>query len=125
MTPTGDSRLARALDRTSDAAFVIDPAADRFLAASAAGCGMLGYSLEALLATPVSQIHAGELPQLQDVVGRVLRDGHGSTVTLTCRRSSGTCVPAEMTLWAFRDEDGRVVVVALVRDRSEHRAHGR
>jgi hypothetical protein len=30
-----------------------------------------------------------------------------------------------MTLWAFRDEDGRVVVVALVRDRSEHRAHGR
>ena len=73
----------------------------------------------------ISQIHAGELPQLQDVVGRVLRDGHGSTVTLTCRRSSGTCVPAEMTLWAFRDEDGRVVVVALVLDRSEHRAHGR
>ncbi len=82
-------------------------------------------TIEALLATPVSQIHAGELPQLQDVVRGVLRDGHGSTVTLTCRRSSGTCVPAEMTLWAFRDEDGRVVVVALVRDRSEHRAHGR
>ena len=125
MTRSGESRLARALDRTVDAAFVIDPAEDRFLAASAAGCGMLGYSLEALLARPVSQIHAGEVPQLQDVVGRVLRDGRVSSVTLTCRRSSGTCVPTEMALWAFRDDDGRFFVFALVRDRSEHRARGR
>ena len=116
-----ESRFEHVLDRARDAAFILDPVEGRFLAASSAGCTMLGYSLEELLETPVSRIHPGELPQLEDVVGRVLLTGHGSTITLTCRTRSGARLPAEMTLWALRDQ-GRVCVLALIRDRSEHRA---
>lgn len=105
---------------TSDAAFILDPLEDRFLAANPAGCAMLGYAPEALLATPVSRIHPGELTQLQEFVSGVLRDGHGSTVKLTCRTSSEERLPIEMSLWAF-DSDGRVRVLALIHDRSEHR----
>ncbi len=81
---------------------------------------MLGYTRAELLATPVSQIHPGELAQLQDFIGEVLRDGHGSTITLTCRTKSGECLPTEMMLWAV-ESGGGVHVLGLVRDRSEHR----
>ena len=101
-------------------AFVLDPLEDRFIGANRAGCTMLGYTYAELLQTPISRIHPGELPQLHDFVGRVLRDGHGTTITLTCRTRSGTCLPTEMALHAFEDE-GHVVVLALIRDRSEHR----
>jgi PAS domain S-box-containing protein len=118
-----ESRFEQVLGRTSDAAFVLDPVEGRFLAGNSAGCSMLGYSPKELLETPVSRIHPGELPQLQDFVGRVLRSGHGSTIALTCRTRSGTCLPTEMTLWVF-DDDRRLYILALIRDRSEHRGGG-
>jgi PAS domain S-box-containing protein len=124
MATSDESRFEQALDRTSDAAFILDPVEDRFLATSSAGCTMLGYSLEELLETPVSRIHPGELPQLQDFVSRILRSGHGWTITLTCRTRSGKCLPTEMTLWAFGGV-GRLYVLALICDRSEHRGRGR
>jgi PAS domain S-box-containing protein len=117
-----DPDVEELLDQTADAAFVLDPLEDRFLAANPAACVLLGYTLEELRAVPISRIHPGELPQLQDVVRRVLRDGHGSTITLTCRTSSGQYLPTEMTLWAFCGDDGRPSVLALVRDRSDHRS---
>jgi two-component system, chemotaxis family, sensor kinase Cph1 len=107
-------------EHATDPAFVLDPLEDRFLAANPAGCAVLGYTLEELLVTPVSRIHPGELTQLQELVGDVLRDGRGSTIKLTCRTSLGEFLPTEMSLWTFED-DGRVCVLALVRDRSEHR----
>jgi PAS domain S-box-containing protein len=118
-----DPRFEQLHDQASDAAFILDPLEDRFVAANAAGCTMLGYTLEELLATPVSRIHPGELPQLLDFVSGVLRDGHGSTITLTCRTRSGRYLPTEMMLWAFGGDD-RVYVLALIRDRSEHRDRG-
>ena len=124
MATSDEARFERLLDQASDAAFILDPLEDRILAANEAGCAMLGYTLEELLETPVSEIHPGELPQLQDFVGEVLRDGHGSTITLTCRTRSGRYLPTEMTLWAF-DGGARVYVLALIRDRSEHRARSR
>ena len=48
----------------------------------------------------------------------------GSTIALTCRTRSGQYLPTEMTLWAF-DGGSRVYVLALIRDRSEHRARSR
>ena len=107
-------------EHASDPAFVLDPLDDRFLAANPAGCAVLGYTLEELLVTPVSRIHPGELAQLQDFVGSVLRDGRGSTIKLTCRTSVGEFLPTEMSLWVFAN-DGRTCVLALVHDRSEHR----
>ena len=106
---------------TADSAFVLDPLEDRFVAASPPGWTMLGYSRAELLETPVSRIHPGELPQLQDLVARVLRIGRCTTITLTCRTRAGTFLPTEMALHAFAT-DRRLYILALVRDRSEHRS---
>jgi PAS domain S-box-containing protein len=103
-----------------DPAFVIDPVEDRFAAANAAGCELLGLTREELLQTPVSRIHPGELEQLQAFVGSVLEQGHGSTITLTCRVRQGTRLPIELSLWAFTN-GGRLYLLGLVTDRSEHR----
>jgi PAS domain S-box-containing protein len=112
------------LETGPDPAFVLDPIEDRFVAANASGSAMLGYSPTELLEIPISRIHPGELPQLEDFVGRVLRDGNGTTISLTCRRRSGGYFPTEMALHAFEYED-RVYVLALLHDRSEHRSSER
>ena len=107
-------------EHACDAAFILDPVADRIVAANPAGAAHLGLPREEVLATPISRCHPGELPQLQEFVGKVLRDGHGTTVTLTCRTVSGECLPTEVSLYAF-ERNGRVHLLALVQDRSEHR----
>jgi PAS domain S-box-containing protein len=112
--------LPRWFDDADDAAFVLDPLEDRFLAANAAGCALLGYELAELLETPVSRIHPGELPQLQELVGRVLRTGHATTILLTCRTRAAAYLPVEMSLTRV-DHGDRAYVLGLVRDRSEHR----
>ena len=115
-----DDELAQLLARTTEPAFILDPLEDRFVAANTAGCAMLGYALGELLETPVSRIHPGEISQLEDFVSEVLADGHGSTIKLTCRTRAGGNLPAELTLWAF-DGGGRICLLALIHDRSEHR----
>ena len=114
----------RLFEEASDPAFVLDPLDDRFLAANAAACAMLGYTLKELLEMPVSRIHPGELPQLQEFVADVLGTGRGSTIKLTCRTRSGAYLPTDMSLAAF-ERDGRTYLVGLVRDRSEHRQRRR
>jgi chemotaxis family two-component system sensor kinase Cph1 len=107
-------------EESPDPAYVIDPFEDRILAANRAGCAMLGFTREELLATPVSHIHPAELPQLGEFLERVLRDGKGSTIKLACRAKSGRFLPTEMTLLAF-EIGGHVRLLGLVHDRSEHR----
>lgn len=85
---------------------------------------MLGYTRDELLATPVSSIHRGELPQLHEFLRRVLRDRRGSTIKLTCRTKRGQFLPTEMSLHAF-DRGGRTCILGLVQDRSEHRQRAR
>jgi PAS domain S-box-containing protein len=101
-------------------AFVIDPLDDRIVAANPAGCSLLGYTRDELLATPVSRIHPADLPQLRDFVEQVVRDGRASTITLTCRTKLGTFLPTEMSLHAFLSK-GQLRILGLVQDRSDHR----
>jgi PAS domain S-box-containing protein len=82
---TYDFRFERLFEEVGEAAFILDPAAGRILAANPARCALLGYTLNELLAIPVSRIHPGELPQLQDFVS-------GFCVTATARQSRS---PAE------------------------------
>jgi PAS domain S-box-containing protein len=107
-------------DRSSDPVYIVDPSEDRILDANPAGCGMLGYTREELLATPVSHIHPAEIEQLREFLETVLRDGQGSTIKLTCRTKRGEFLPTEMSLFTF-DSEGRVRILGLVQDRSEHR----
>jgi chemotaxis family two-component system sensor kinase Cph1 len=116
----GADPLAQIFEESGDPAFVIDPFGDRIVAANPAGCAMLGYTREELLTTPVSSIHPAELPQLQEFLERVLEDGRGSTIGLTCRTKSGSYLPTEMALSAF-ESSGSVYILGLIHDRSEHR----
>ena len=111
------------VEHAGEPVFVIDPLEDRFVAANAAGCALLGYTLEELLETPVSHIHPGELEQLQAFVGDVLGRGYGSTIGLSCRVRQGARLPIELSLSLF-ESDSRVLVLGLVHDRSEHRRRG-
>lgn len=115
-----DHAFGNLFERSSDPAFVLDPLEDRILAANDAGCRMLGYTREELLTTPVSCIHPADMPQLRDFLQQVLATGQGSTITLTCRTKSGSFLPTEITLVAF-ESGGRVSVLGLVHDRSQHR----
>src|ERR671919_310680 len=112
--------LERLLERADDPAFLLDPANDCILSANRAACLMLGFTRDELLATPISHVHPADLPQLRDFVERVLRDGQGSTVKLTCRTRSGDFLPTEMTLVAL-DSGVHPRILGLIHDRSEHR----
>jgi len=119
-----DRSFMQLFEQSPDPAYVIDPTADRILAANPAGCAMLGYTHEELLRTPVSQIHPAERSQMSDFLERVLTDGQASTIKLTCRTKLGTFLPTEMSLHAFEDR-GRLRILGLVQDRSEHRQRER
>ena len=120
MPREGDRSFEQLVEHSLEPAYVIDPLDDRILEANRAGCAMLGYTHEELLTTPVSQIHPAELPQMREFLDQVLRDGQGSTIKLTCRTKIGTFLPTEMSLHAF-ESDGRLRILGLVQDRSEHR----
>ncbi len=107
-------------ERAEEPAYVMDPHESRIVAANDAGCALLGYTQEELLATPISAIHPAESAELEALLGRVHRDGHASTIVLTCRTKHGVFLPTEITLHAL-ELDGRTRVLGLVQDRSEHR----
>ena len=123
MTPVGlgsNLMTGTCFECAAEPAYVMDPEHDRILAANDAGCALLGYTRDELLATPISCIHPSELPELAELLERLLRHGRASTIKLTCRTKQGTFLPTEISLHAL-ELDGRLHVLGLVRDRSEHR----
>ena len=110
-------------EQADEPAFVMDPDTDRIVAANEAGCAMLGYTRAELLETPISRIHPSELPELSELLERVVRHGRASTITLTCRTKNGTFLPTEISVHAL-EIGGRTRILGLVQDRSEHRQPG-
>lgn len=108
-------------EHARNAAYVMDPDRGSILDANDAGCRLLGFTREELLQTPISHIHPSELSELSDLLEQVLRDGRASTIRLTCRTKCGTFLPTEILLHAVR-LSGRLRVLGLVLDRSDHRA---
>jgi chemotaxis family two-component system sensor kinase Cph1 len=106
--------------RADEPAYVMDPEHGRILAANDAGCALLGYSRAELLETPISKIHPAELAELSELLETVLRENRASTIKLTCRTKQGTFLPTEISLHALV-LDGRLRILGLVQDRSEHR----
>jgi PAS domain S-box-containing protein len=115
-----DRLFERLFEESNDSAYLMDPIAGRILDANPAGCNMLEYTREELLATPVSEIHPAEHAQMGEFVDRVLHERRGSTIKLTCRTKTGVYLPTEMTFHAF-ESGGHLYVLGLVQDRSEHR----
>lgn len=123
MTPMPSERelmSGTVFEHADEPAYVMDPDNNRILAANDAGCALLGYTRAELLETPISRIHPSELPELSELLERVLRDGRASTITLTCRTKSGTFLPTEISVHAL-ELGGRTRILGLVQDRSEHR----
>ena len=123
MTPMQDERdliSGTAFEHADEPAYVMDPQRDCILAANDAGCALLGYTRDELLETPISCIHPAELPELSELLERVLRHGRAWTIKLTCRTKHGTFLPTEISLHAL-DVGGRLHILGLVQDRSEHR----
>jgi PAS domain S-box-containing protein len=118
--PDRHPSLEQLFEQSSDPVFILDPREDRILDANAAGCRVLGYTREELLATPVSDIHPYELPQMRAFVETALLDGESWTIEMVCRTKSGTFLPTEIALLAL-DTGSHVYVIGLLRDRSEHR----
>lgn len=107
-------------EHADEPAYLMDPDESCILAANDAGCDLLGYTRDELLATPISAIHPAESAALAELLARVARDGRASTIALTCRTKRGTFLPTEITLHAL-ELDGRARILGLVKDRSEHR----
>jgi two-component system, chemotaxis family, sensor kinase Cph1 len=105
---------------SSEPAYLMDPEHSSILAANDAGCELLGYTREELLAIPISRIHPSELRELGELLDRVLRHGRASTIKLTCRTKQGTFLPTEISLHKL-ELDGETRILGLVQDRSEHR----
>jgi PAS domain S-box-containing protein len=123
MPGEGELMSGTVFEHSDEPAYVMDPESNRILAANDAGCAMLGYTRAELLETPISQIHPSELPELSELLERVLRHGRASTITLTCRTKTGTFLPTEISAHAL-EIGGRTRILGLVQDRSEHRQPG-
>jgi chemotaxis family two-component system sensor kinase Cph1 len=123
MPDEGELMSGTVFEQSDEPAYLMDPDSDRILDANDAGCAMLGYTRTELLETPISRIHPSELPELSELLERVLRHGRASTITLTCRTKSGTFLPTEICIHAL-EIGGRTRILGLVQDRSEHRQPG-
>jgi chemotaxis family two-component system sensor kinase Cph1 len=120
METTHDLIAGTVFELSPEPAYLMDPEHSCILAANDAGCDLLGYTREELLRTPISSIHPSELAELSELLERVLRNGRASTIKLTCRTKQGTFLPTEISLHALEIQ-GRVRILGLVQDRSEHR----
>ena len=120
MTVDAEPLFGSMFEESSDPAYLMDPVDDRIVEANEAGCALLGYTREELLASTVSDIHPAEMPELRGFLEHALRDGRASTTRFTCRTKSGTFLPTEISLHVVVS-GGRRYILGLVQDRSEHR----
>ena len=112
--------IPQVFEQSDGPVFILDPAEDRIIDANAAACRMLEYTREELRATPISDVHPAELPQLEAFFEAARIAGANWTLAMTCRTKSGTFLPTEIALFVL-DSGEHVYVIGLVRDRSEHR----
>lgn len=94
-------------EHAPEPAYVMDPRESCIVAANDAGCALLGYTRDELLATPISHIHPCEVAELSELLARVLRDGRASTIALTCRTKRGMFLPTESPSTHWSSTDGR------------------
>ncbi|WP_049923496.1 MEDS domain-containing protein [Halopiger djelfimassiliensis] len=111
-------------DHSQDAIFINDPRADEILEVNPAGCEMLGYTREELLALGPSHCHPHEMDRFQSFVDTVFADGGGWTDELACLPKTGDPIPAEISASPI-EIDGRRCLLAIVRDISERKERER
>jgi PAS domain S-box-containing protein/putative nucleotidyltransferase with HDIG domain len=109
------------INLSNDLVFIVDPETGRFLDINDTACSSLGYRHDELLRMKVSDIASGipefsvwttHVEELKKKGFMVLEDG--------VRRKNGATFPAEISV-RYAPLDGRVYMVAVVRDISERK----
>ena len=93
MHPDTELMAGTLFEGATEPAYVMDPGESCIVAVNDAGCALLGYTRDELLATPIAQIHPSESVELSALLERVLRDG-----PRTGRKSS--CPPRWTRCWS-------------------------
>lgn len=94
---------------------IVDPMLGRIVKANPRACQLLDYSLEELLAIPISDVHPYDLDAMMAFSEEVLKEGHGWTDRLTCVTSNGTGLPSEISASVI-DHEGERLMISMVRD---------
>ncbi len=103
----------------AEAMLVIDPDADRIVAANAAAARLLGREQDALRGEPVSALHPGQLPALIVFTQGVQAKGRWWTHALTPRHGEGRALTIETVGTAM--PDGLVLLTLVDLDERRQR----
>ncbi len=98
-----------------DAALIIDAKTGVIQAANDAAGAVLGHDPEALHGMRAQDFHSHELPRLRAFFEETLAHGAWQRDDLSCRRSDGTLVPAELRSTVFGDGHANALLV-IIRD---------
>jgi diguanylate cyclase (GGDEF)-like protein/PAS domain S-box-containing protein len=109
-----EERFRNIVGQIPDAVFVLDPGDDLVLYANPQACRLLGYSLEELLATPLSVLHPKEMSKLI-ALGEALPGGPPLIEQLTSMTREGRPLQGEIAASVAR-VDGRTCLIASIRD---------
>ena len=116
-----EENFRRMFELSNDAIFVVDLQSQCIVQANPQAAVLLEYPPEDLPGMSVAVVHPNEMPQLQAFAEDVLHRGRGWTNELTCLTRTGRVVPAEISASPFVDPDGRICMVAMVRDISDRK----
>jgi len=106
--------LTAIVEQHPDALLVHDPFGNRFVAANAAACALLGYTWETLMRLRPSTLHQDALPGLIVLTQSVLEKGEAWTNELTCRTRDGKTLQVEYSARRL-DLEGQACVLAVLR----------
>lgn len=114
--PARPSRFGAVFEAGAEAMLVLDPDADRIVAANAAAARLLGQARDALVGMAASVLHPGQLPALIVFTQGVQAKGRWWTHTLTPQHGAGralsietvgTVLPDRLVLFTLFDLDER------------------
>lgn len=110
--PTSFEALFRGMQ---DAAVILDAETGGIRAANAAAGALLGHDPERLRGMRAQDFHSHELPRLRAFLDETLARGAWQRDDLSCRRSDGTLIPAELRSTVFGDGPADTLLV-IIRD---------
>lgn len=108
-------------EHSNDAILIVDPAEERILDANPRASQMLGFDTMELLATPVSSVHAEDMPAFRHFAKAVLDSESGWTDELSWLTKSGDKLSVEISASTI-DIGGKRCLIAMARDASERKS---
>lgn len=115
-----EQKFRHIFEGSNDAIFVLDVEQGVILDCNQRAAQMLDYPLDCLRGMLMSEIHPDEMPEVHDFMQKVTTTGSGWTSALSCRRSDGVLIPAEISA-SLTSIDGHPRMLAMVRDHTERR----